>query len=199
MKLSFNKFAYSISALCLILTGVWWFWDEYAASETASFQETPGWQNWKDNFPANADPQHLESNDPEIPEETKPSVLIRSDSAKKALLLKHNYANDVFIYDSITETTRQASEDEWTKADGEITRCRAQIGSWFGTDIEINSYPTYRIIRNGKKVETYGKYALYAVKSPSWKNLAALSAYGPVKSAGRGLVGLGGSDPDVYG
>jgi len=200
MKLNKNKVVFLLAAPCLILFAVWCFWDEYAAPEVAAFQETFDWQTWKNKLPANENPAGLETYDPTVPEETKVSVLIRTDSAKNALLLKLSYADDVFLYDSASKKIRQADENEWTAADGEITRCRAQEASLASTDFEITSYPTYRISLHGKKIETYGKYALRAVKSPSQRNLAILSAYGPVKSAGRiGLVGLGGSAPDVYG
>src|SRR5207253_9710634 len=100
MKLNkFNVILLSIAAVFLALTAVWCFWDEYAAPETAAIQETPGWQAWKKNVPGSENPQALEAYDPKMPEEKRPGILIRTDSSKQSLLLKHRYANEIYLYD----------------------------------------------------------------------------------------------------
>jgi len=201
MKLN-SKYKISLSliiAACFILVLVWRFWDEYGASEIAVVQKTPDWQAWKKKFPEGENPQHLESNDPTIPEEKRPAMFIRTDSTRKALLLRHNYADDIYLYDSETKSVRKSAENDWLNANGSITSCRPQATADFNLGITIKLYPHYQISRNGKTIETYGKYALFATESMSRTKMAVLSASGPVQAPSSGYVGLGGSDPVIYG
>ena len=199
MKLTLKHF---IALICfgvfsLLSFLVWFFWDDYAAKQIAAFQKTEDWAQWKQRIPEGESVIELRSKDRQIPIELVPGILLRTDASNN-LLLKHSYGKAAYTYESSTKTIKPLSENDWQKASGEITNCYYQIGEDFNTKIIHENYPVYRVSLNGNAIKTYGKYALFAIESPSHTKAAIVSGYGPLKKSSTGLIGLGGNDPVVH-
>lgn len=200
MKLTLKHYIALISfGIFLSLSfSIWFFWDDYAAKQIAAFQKTDDWTQWEQRIPEGESAIHLRSNDPQIPIQLIPGILVRTDASDN-LLLKHRYGKVAYIYESSTKTISQSSESDWQKASGEITNCYDQIGGDFNFKVVYESYPVYRVSYNGVAIKTYGKYAFSAKESPTHTRAAIVSGYGPLKKSSTGFIGLGGNDPVVHG
>jgi hypothetical protein len=202
MKIN-NRAYYISSGLLAIALLVWflgWFyWDEYAAAKIAAFQKTEDWSEWQKRIPEGVSAGALESNDPQIPIEKKPGLYLRTDSLNN-LLLRHNYGKEVYLYDLQTKNIKRITDEDWSRAGGQITICRDQVAPEYNREISSESYPRYIARHKETILDSYGKYALAALESPTHTKAAILSAYGSLSGPGRiGWIGLGGSEPTVHG
>lgn len=182
----------------LIFTS-WFFWDSYAANRIALSQRTVDWEKWPARIPEGESANHLQSNDPGIPKEARPAILLRSDSTGKNLLLKHRYGTSVYVYDSASRTITLASEEDWSASMASIANCTSQIPGDYGRGINYSETPKYEITLDGKRLRAYGDYALRVLASPTGKYTAILSAYGPFEQPKPGLSMGFESDPIVRG
>lgn len=168
-----------IFVICLAGLIAWWFSDLYFAREIAPYQTTPNWTAWKARVPPSEIKDRLTIDDPDIPLEVRPVILLRTDATGTKLLLKHRYGTVVYLYDSSNKTISQISEDDWGKATGEIANCWSQLGGDFNRKVTFNTYPDYAAKVNDRKISTYGKYLLFATESHARSKVVLLSAAGP--------------------
>jgi hypothetical protein len=178
---------------------IWYFADEYYATRIMSIQKTDDWAHWKERL-TNEETDKVSTTYPNIAIEQKAGILLKTDSSGN-LLLKHRYGSEIFLYDVQSKSLRQVLDEEWLRATTDITYCWEQFNSETNQEIEFDSWKSYATKYRGAVLETYGKYTIFALKSPTHSKVAILSAYGPLKRPGIAWLGfgMGGSDPIVYG
>jgi hypothetical protein len=203
VKKNYKKTAIFLGVAALIILigvfAVWYFQDEYYASKIVSIQKTDDWSRWKERL-SEEESDKVSTTYPNIPVEQKAGILLKTDSSGN-LLLKHRYGSEIFLYDVQSKSLRQVLDEEWSTVTTEITYCWEQFSSETNQEIEFDSWQSYTTKYRGATLETYGKYTIYALESPTHLKVAILSAYGPLKRPGIAWLGfgMGGSDPIVYG
>jgi hypothetical protein len=176
---------------------IWYFAEEYYATNIMSIQKTDDWAHWKERL-TNEESDKVSTTYPNIAIEQKAGILLKTDSSGN-LLLKHRYGSEIFLYDVQSKSLRQVLDEEWLRVTTEITYCWEQFNSETNQEIEFDSWKSYTTKYRGEVLETYGKYTIFALESPTHSKVAILSAYGPLRPGFGGFGTMGGSDPIVYG
>jgi len=201
MRISKRYYISAVVMLLLLLVVGWFFSDEYFARKEAVHQATPDWQRWKERIPPGQSEYSVESPDPSIPPDLKPSVLLQTDDSGR-LLIKHTYFDDVYRFEAGSTSIEKVSLQDWTSAGGKVVNCRSQVERfelYSGGLLEIDGYPDYTATVNKQRIESYGRRIVRVRESGSNSKLAVVSVSGWLKGPGIGFVGLGGSDPKITG
>jgi hypothetical protein len=146
-----------IVAVCILVFIGWWFSDLYFAREIAPIKETPDWAKWGERLAYGTDRYYLHSDDPAIPLEIRPGILLRTDVTGARILLKHRYGTVIYMFDSGSQIITEVSEQDWLEATGEIISCWLQTPRDYNQKVIFNPIPVYSATINGDKIDTYGR------------------------------------------
>jgi len=185
--------------LFMVIGNIWYWQDTWKTEGFALKQETSDWADWQIKLPSSTDVSHLYVS-PEIPNISRPGILLRYAENNNILLLKHTIGKGVYSFNPNLYQTEKSSEKEWLNAQGEITVCHDQ--RWSRQQVFNVDNHNYKLLSWGDDpviYESYGNFALDAVISPSKTKAAILSAYGPKRPFFNGGFIFGGADDKIYG
>lgn len=189
----------TVVLICACIVVAWQFRDTFMASNVAPLQPTVQWNSWMQRIPPGETADHLMSNDPMIPTDIRPSIVLQSRRDGQELLLQHNYGTEAFLYSSGSKSIDAVTADERSIGSGRIANCRSQLDRLETPGVTLSFYPTYQLSIHGNPVRAYGEFVLFVLPSPSKRQLAILSAQGPLEGPSTTTIMGGASDPIVHG
>ncbi|HEX8277984.1 MAG TPA: hypothetical protein VF540_04785 [Segetibacter sp.] len=185
--------------LFMIIGNIWYWQDAWRTKGFGLKQQTSDWAQWQSKLPPSTDVSHLYVS-PEISNNLRPGILLRYAENNNVLLLKHTIGEGIYSFNPNLYKTEKSSEKEWLDAQGKITVCHDQ--RWSRQQVFNVDNHNYKLLSWGDNpviYESYGKYALDAVVSPTKTKVAILSAYGPKKPFFKIGFIFGGPDDKIYG
>ena len=119
-------------------------------------------------------------------------LLLRRDAqASRDLLIKHSGHAGAYRYDGSTRSLTAVSDEQWTRAGGEVAECGKQGPP--STQVLRIDQLSHRLFAGSRELSVAGPVALALTESPSHRAVAVLSASGPAQPSLLPFLAAGGA------